>query len=283
MKTMLTTFTCAIALLLVAPGCKGGGDKKADDKAKKDDKKKDDKKKDDKPKTGPVKTATPPKTPATKPPVVATKKPSPAPTLKPGKLGTPKPPVAVAAGVVQPLAQTKLTIQVPKDAAVSKAIIAGADQIRFPGARSVMVVKPRLLTDKNLEPLEKWAAGHGLQKFQKSILKTGKGNTYTYIYEVTMGARTQAVFHQMFQIGGKDYVCFSNAENEALARKMKAACDTIKAVGAPTAPKPPAAKKGGSGFGAKAATAKKPAPPAPKKAPAPPAPKKKPASGFGGK
>ena len=30
-----------------------------------------------------------------------------------------------------------------------------------------------------------------------------------------------------FQIGGKDYVCFSNADNVAAAQVMKKSCDTI--------------------------------------------------------
>lgn len=134
---------------------------------------------------------------------------------------------AVVEMVQQQLPKTNLKIKVPKAAKISPAIIAGADAIKFPGVRSVMVVKKRLLTDKTLEKLVPWAKGHQIMKYQGDVLKEGNGKTYTYIYKAQLGGMTKAVFTKMFQIGGKDYVCFSNADNVAAAQAMKKSCDTI--------------------------------------------------------
>jgi hypothetical protein len=144
---------------------------------------------------------------------------------KPGEPARPTPPPVQL--VEKQLPKTKLKIKVPATAKISPAIIAGADAIKFPGVRASMVVKKRLLTDKTLEKLVPWAKGHQIMKYQGDVLKEGKGKTYTYIYKAQLGGMTKAVFTKMFQIGGKDYVCFSNADNVAAAQTMKKSCDTI--------------------------------------------------------
>ena len=130
--------------------------------------------------------------------------------------------------VQKDLPQTGLTIELPESAKISEAIIAGADQINLEGVQSAMVVKPRLVTDKELPAMEEFAQGHQIQKFQKELLKAGEGKTYTYMYEVDMGGMKKVVYAQMFQIGDKDFMCFSNADNEDAANAMKRSCDTVK-------------------------------------------------------
>lgn len=137
----------------------------------------------------------------------------------------PAPPPLVA----KDLPQTALTIELPESAKISEAIIAGADQINFDGVQAAMVVKPRLVTDKELPAMEEFAKGHQIQKFQKELHKEGEGKTYSYMYEVDMGGMKKVVFAQMFQIGDKDFMCFSNADNEDAAKAMKRSCDTVKA------------------------------------------------------
>jgi hypothetical protein len=92
-----------------------------------------------------------------------------------------------------------------------------------------MIVKPRLVTDKELDAHMEWAKGHQIQKFQKEIVKEGSGKTYTYMHAVDMGGQPKVVYMQMFQIGDKDFACFSNADNEDAARAMMAACATVEA------------------------------------------------------
>jgi len=133
------------------------------------------------------------------------------------------------------LPRTKLTIQLPAGAKVSEALVAGADQINFPGIQSAMVVKPRLVTDKELEKLVPWAKGHKIQKFGGEVLKQGSGKTYSYMYKATLGAKEQVIYHQMFQVDGKDYVCFANADDEAAAKAFKRSCDTIAGGATPPA------------------------------------------------
>ena len=119
-----------------------------------------------------------------------------------------------------------MTVKVPEGTKVEAAIISGAESVVFP-TYGMMIVKPRLMMDKPLEKLEPWAKGHQLQKFKKEILKTGSKTTYTYMYAVDMGGRSLVIYHQMFQMNGKDFMCFANAKSEAAAKAFKAACDTI--------------------------------------------------------
>ncbi len=51
------------------------------------------------------------------------------------------------------------------------------------------------------------------------------------MYEVDMSGMKKVVYAQMFQIGDKDFMCFSNADNEAAARAFKRSCDTVAAKG----------------------------------------------------
>lgn len=191
------TFALISALaLLPAVGC---DDKKGDDKGKADAKKSADN----------TKKADDVKTPEVK------EEPKPEPKM-----------------VEMALARTGLSITLPEGATIDEAIIAGADEVTFPGVQSKMVVKPRLVTDKELDAHMEWAKGHQIQKFQKEILKEGEGKTYTYMHAVDMSGMSKVVYMQMFQIGDKDFACFSNADNEEAARAMKAACDTVKAGGA---------------------------------------------------
>lgn len=169
-----------------------------------------------------------------KEPAVATK-------VTPAPKATPEPTPAAPAKLVQKvLTRTALTMQAPEDATVGAAIIGGADSVTFPG-HGLMVVKPRLMMDKELEKLLPWAKGHQLQKYVKDVLKTGSGKTYTYMYAVTMGGQPMVIYHQMFQQRGKDYMCFANAKTEAAAKAFKASCDTIAVATEPGAKK---AKKG---------------------------------------
>lgn len=127
------------------------------------------------------------------------------------------------------LAQTGLKITLPEGAKIEEAIIAGADSVGLPGVQSKMVVKPRLVTDKEMDAHIEWAKGHQIQKFTKEIVKEGSGKTYTYVHAVDMGGMPKVVYMQMFQIGDKDFACFSNADDEKAAMAMKAACATVKA------------------------------------------------------
>lgn len=177
-----------------------------------------------------------PATPAPKEPAAATK-------VTPAPKVAPKPaPAAPAKLVKKVLTRTALTIEVPENATVGAAIIAGADSVTFPG-HGLMVVKPRLMMDKELEKLVPWAKGHQMQKYVKDVLKTGSGKTYTYMYAVTMGGMPMVIYHQMFQQRGKDYMCFANAKTEAAAKAFKAACDTIAIATEPGAKQAKQAKK----------------------------------------
>ena len=162
------------------------------------------------------------------------------------------------------LPKTGLAITLPEGASVDAAIIEGADQVTFPGVTSKMVVKPRLVTDKELDAHIEWAKGHQIQKFQKEILKEGSGKTYTYIHAVDMGGQPKVVYMQMFQVGDKDFACFANADDEKAAMAMKAACATIKpgagaAAADDTAADEPAADDAPATAKKKAAPKKKPA------------------------
>lgn len=128
------------------------------------------------------------------------------------------------------LPKTGLAMMLPEGASVDEAIMAGADQITLPGVKSKMVVRPRG-SDKDLDGHVEWAKGHQIQKFTKELLKEGSGTAFTYIHAVEMGGQPKAVFIQRFQLGDKDLVCFANADNEAAAMAMKAACATAKVAG----------------------------------------------------
>lgn len=146
---------------------------------------------------------------------------------KPVETAKPAPAAPAEKTVEVQLPKTGLKITLPESAKVEEGIIAGSDLIKFKGVRAGMVVKPRLITDKELSKLEPWAKGHQIQKFQNEVMKEGSGKTYTYMYNVDMSGMKQCVYHQMFQVEDKDYMCFSNADSPGAAKAMKQACDTI--------------------------------------------------------
>lgn len=125
------------------------------------------------------------------------------------------------------LPKTGLTISVPTTARVAASIIHGADRVKFREYPAALVVKPRLLVDKTLEKLEKWAKGHRTRKYVGPVLRNGTGKTYSLIYKVEIGERHLAVYQQMFRIGDKYYLCAAKAGSIEAAWAFKRSCDTI--------------------------------------------------------
>ena len=81
--------------------------------------------------------------------------------------------------------------------------------------------------DKTLDKTIAWAKSHQIQKHKGDVLKKGKGKHYTYIYNVNMGGRTGAVYHQYIEVGGKSYRCFANAKSAASAMLFHKACNSL--------------------------------------------------------
>lgn len=142
---------------------------------------------------------------------------------EPAQAKAPPPPAKI---VDLKLPTVGLTIKVPDGTTTEPGIVAGSDAVKLPGYESVMLVRERSVDEPLDKRLESAKAGQ-IQVYKSDVFKEGEGTKYAYAYLADQGGKDVVVYTQMFQIDGKDMVCFSNAESAEHAKALKAACDTV--------------------------------------------------------
>jgi hypothetical protein len=144
-------------------------------------------------------------------------------TMEPAKDKAPPAPAKI---VDLKLPTVGLTIKVPEGTTTEPGIVAGSDSVKLAGYESVMLVRDRSVDEPLDKRLESAKAGQ-IQVYKSDVFKEGEGTKYAYAYLADQGGKEVVVYTQMFQIDGKDMVCFSNSESAEHAKALKAACDTV--------------------------------------------------------
>ena len=124
------------------------------------------------------------------------------------------------------LPTTGFTIKVPEGTTTEPGMIPESDAVKLPGYSAVMLVRPRSVDEPLDKRLASAKAGE-IQVYKSDVFKEGEGTKYAYAYAADQAGKAVVVYTQMFQHGGADFVCFSNAESADHAKALKAACDTI--------------------------------------------------------